>query len=186
MSDHSIKRQHPSKHHVKLGVVNPIIGLDMPSGNSPINSKMIEITPISNINPQVLHHSDHNKGLLSRSHEWDKLIADKKSIMELILSRCNETTREEITLGQSPGYDVMTGGFLKFIKHLCKRCTHSKGKNVFFGSSISKFTEQHIWPAPKNKNIFFGSSISKFTKHHVQPTTRIKKLLDAHPDDDCI
>ena len=44
-------------------------------------------------------------------------------------------------------------------------------------------TKQHVWPPPKSKNVFFGSSISKFTKIHIQPTTRIKKLLDAHPDD---
>ena len=86
LPDHTIKRRHPSKHHVKLGVVDPIIWLDVPSGNSPINSEMVEITPISNTNPQVLHHSDRNEGSFSRSYEWDKLIADKKSIMELILS----------------------------------------------------------------------------------------------------
>ena len=80
----------------------------------------------------------------------------------------------------------MTRGFLKFIEQLCKVCTDSKSKNVFFGSSISKFTEQHIWPATKIKNIFFGSSISKFTEHHFRPTTRVKKLLYTHRDEDCI
>ena len=49
-------------------------------------------------------------------------------------------------------------------------CTHSKDKNVFFWSSIFKFTEQHIWPAPKSKNACFGLSISIFTKHHVRQT----------------
>ena len=124
---------------------------------------MIEMTPISNTNPQTLHHSDHSKGLSLRSHEWNEHIADKKSIMELILSQCDKTTREEMTLGQSPKYDVMTGGLLKFIKQLYKTCTYSKDKNVFFGLSISKFTKQHIWPAPKSKNVFFGSSISIFS-----------------------
>ena len=81
---------------------------------------------------------------------------------------------------------VMTGGFLKFIKQLRKVCTHSKGKNVFFGLSISKFTKQNNRPARKDKNVFFKSSISKFTKHYVWPTIRAKKLLDAHLDDDCI
>ena len=46
--------------------------------------------------------------------------------------------------------------------------------------------EQHFWPPPKNKNVFFGSSISKFTEIHIRPTTRVIKLLDAHPDDDCM
>ena len=114
--DHLIKRRRPSKHHVKPGAVDPMIRLDVSSGNIPINSKMVEDTPISNMNPQALHHSDCSEVLSSSSHEWGKHIADKKSIMEFILIRCDETTREEMTLGQSPAYDVMTGGLLKFIK----------------------------------------------------------------------
>ena len=171
---------------MELGVVDPIIGLDVPSDNSPINSEMVEVTPISNTNPQVPRHSDNSEGSFLRSHEWDKLITDEKSIMELILNRCDETTREEINLGQSPEYDVMTGGFLKFIKQLRKVCTHSKSKNILFGSSISKFTKHHIWPVSKSKNVFFGLSISKFTKHHIRPASRVENLLATHPDNDCI
>ena len=52
--------------------------------------------------------------------------------MDLILNRYEEAIREVITLGQSPEYDVMAGGFLKFIKQLRKVCIHSKGKGVFF------------------------------------------------------
>ena len=131
LSDYLIKRRRPSKHHVKPRVVDFIIGLDVPSGNIPINSEMVEIAPISNTNPQALHHYDRNEGLSSRSHKWDKHIADKESIMELILSQCYGTTRGEMTLGQSPEHDVMTGGLLKFIKQLLKLFTHSK-ENVYF------------------------------------------------------
>ena len=106
--------------------------------------------------------------------------------MALILSRCDETIMEEMALGQSPGYDVMTGGLVKFIKQLHKMCTPSKDKNIYFGLTISMITEQHVRPPPKSKNVFFGLSISKFTKHHIRPTTRVKKLLDAHPDNDCM
>ena len=106
--------------------------------------------------------------------------------MELILSRCDETIRNETTLGQPPENNVMTKEFLKFVKQLRKVCTHSKRKNVVFGSSISMITKQYVQQTPKSKNVFFGSSISKFTYHHVWPTTRVAKLLDAHPDDDCM
>ena len=51
LSDYLIKRRRLSKHHVKLGVVDHIIGLDVPYGNSLINSDMIEDTPISNPYP---------------------------------------------------------------------------------------------------------------------------------------
>ena len=91
-----------------------------------------------------------------------------------------------MTLGDSPEYDVITGGFLKFIKQLHKVCTHSKNKNVFFWSSISKFAKQHIRSVPKSKNAFFGSSISMFTEQHVRSTTRVKKILDTHLDNDCM
>ena len=126
---------------MKPGIIDPIIGLDVPSDNVPTKSEMVEITPIPSTNPQVSHHSVRSRGTPSRSHEWDKHIADKKSIMALILSRCDETTREEMTLSQSSGYDAMTGGLL--IKRLYKVCNPSRNKNVFFGSTISKITEQH-------------------------------------------
>ena len=182
MSDPSIKRGHLSKHHVKLGVVNPIIGLDVPSGNSTINSKMVEMAPISNTKPQVLHHFDRNEGSFSRSHEWDKLIVDKKSIMELILSQCDETTREEVTLGQSPGYDVMTGRFLEFIKQLRKVCTPSRDKNVFFGSTIlSMITKQHVRPPSKSKNVFsdqaYLSSLNTTSGQQQEPRNYLTHTL---------
>ena len=60
LSDHSIKRQRLSKHHAKIGVIDHIIWLEMTPGNSPINSETAEDTPISNLYPQVHHHSDHN------------------------------------------------------------------------------------------------------------------------------
>ena len=140
LSDHLIKRRHPSKHHAKLGVVDYFIGLDMPSGNSPINSDMVENTPIPNPYSQVQYHPDHNQGLFTRSREWNKLIADKKSVMKLILDQCDKATGAEITLGQSPEDDVMVGKILKVITKMRKVCTNSKYKGMFFRSSISRIT----------------------------------------------
>ena len=68
-----------------------------------------------------------------KSHVWNKLIADKKSVMELILDQCDKATGEEITLNQSPEYDVTAGGILKFITKMHKVCTNFKGKDVFLG-----------------------------------------------------
>ena len=66
LSNHSIKRRRPSKHHGEPGVADHFIGMD---GNSLTNSDMVENTPISNPYPQVPHHPDHNQGLFTRSHE---------------------------------------------------------------------------------------------------------------------
>ena len=135
----------------------------LPSGKGPTNSDMVEITPISDPYPHVPHHPDKNQGSFMSSHEWNKLIADKKSVMELILDRCDEATREESTLGQSPEYDVTAGGILKFITKMRKVCANSKGKDVFFGFSITRII-----------------------KHHIRPATRVKELLAIHPGDDSI
>ena len=97
---------------------------------------MVESTPISNPYPQVPYCPNHKQGSSTESHVWNKLIADKISVMELILDQCDEATREEITLGQSPEDDVMSGRLLKFITNMLKVCTNSNGKNLFFGSNI--------------------------------------------------
>ena len=62
LKDLSIKRQRPPKHHVKPGIVDPIIGLDVPCGNVSINFEMIEMTSISNTNSQISHHSVRSEG----------------------------------------------------------------------------------------------------------------------------
>ena len=69
LSNHPIKRRRSSKHHVKLGFVEPMIGLDVPSSNSPIDSKMVENTPISNPYLQEQHRLNYNQELTTKSHE---------------------------------------------------------------------------------------------------------------------
>ena len=128
---------------MKLGIVNKIICTDVPSNNSQINSGMVE-APISNPYPQVHHHSDHNQGSSMRSHIRNKLITDKKSVMELSLDQCDVATRAEITLGRSHEDDVMTGGLLKFLTRVRKVCPDSEDKDVRFGSSINRITKHHI------------------------------------------
>ena len=121
---------------------------------------MVEIISISNPYPHVPHHPDYNQGLFTRSHEQNKLITDKKSVIELILDQCGEATRKEINLGQSPEYNVTAGGILKFIT---KNAENSKDKDVFFESSITRTTENHIRLA-----------------------TRVEELLAKHLDNDII
>ena len=77
----SKKKRRLSKHHGKLGVADHFIGPDNTFGNSPTNSDMVEINPICNLYSHVPHHSNHNQGSFTRSHEWNKIIADKKSVM---------------------------------------------------------------------------------------------------------
>ena len=58
---------------------------------------------------------------------------------------------------------MMVGGILKFITKIHKVCSDSMGKDVYFGSSITRIT-----------------------KHYIRPATRVKELLAVHSDDDSI
>ena len=69
LSNRPIKRRSSSKHHVKLRFVDPIIGLDVPSGNSPIDSGMVEYTPIFNLSPQEQHCLDYDQESNAKSKE---------------------------------------------------------------------------------------------------------------------
>ena len=50
--NHSIKTQRSSKYHMKPRSTNPIIGLDVSSGTSPINNEMLKNPSIFNLNLQ--------------------------------------------------------------------------------------------------------------------------------------
>ena len=83
---------------MKPGVINPIIGIDVPSANSPIDSEMEENNPILKSNFQEQTRLNHDQELNATSQKWDRLITDKKSIMKIILDQCNEDTRVEIAI----------------------------------------------------------------------------------------
>ena len=59
LSDHLINWPHTFKHYVKQIIVDPIIRLDVPSGNIPTNPEMVENTPIYNSNPQDQQHINY-------------------------------------------------------------------------------------------------------------------------------
>ena len=108
-----IKRRHTSKQYVKLGLVNPIIGLDDPSDNSPIEPEMVENTPIFNSNPQDQQRLDYNHESNVKSQEWDKLITNKKSDMKIILDQCDELTKAEINMDLSYKDNMNTENLIK-------------------------------------------------------------------------
>ena len=96
-----VRTQGSSTHHVNPGSVDPIIGLDVPSGASPIDTEMVENPPIFNPNLQEQVRPDYRHESNLKLQEWDKLITDKKSPMTIILNQCNEATRTKIVLGAS-------------------------------------------------------------------------------------
>ena len=64
LSDHPIRTQRSSKYHVKPGSINLIIGLDILSGISPIDTEMVKNPPSFNPNLQeqaLLNYDQESK-----------------------------------------------------------------------------------------------------------------------------
>ena len=100
---------------MKLGFVDPIIGLDVTFSNNPINSEMVENTPIFNSDLQERSRLNYKQELNTKSQKRDKLIADKNSVMKVILHQCDEYIRAEIALGLSYEDNLEARELIKFL-----------------------------------------------------------------------
>ena len=79
-----------------------------------------------------------------KSQEWDELIANKKSVIKIILDQCNEDTRAEIALDSSYENNMKAGELTKFLMQVRKSCDDTKNKNEFFGSRQTNITEHYF------------------------------------------
>ena len=95
--------------------------------------------------------------------KWNKLIADKKSVINIILNQYNEDTRAAIALGSSYEDNLEAEELIKFLARVRTVCNDTDDADIFFGS----------W-------------LTKITKHHLQPTRIVKEILLAHPTDNSI
>ena len=148
---------------MKLGSIDSIIGLDVPFGTSAINTEIVEIPPIFNPNPKEQARLNYNQESKMKLHKWNKLIADKKSIINIILNQSDEDTRAEIALGSSYEDSFEAGELIKFLARVRTVCNNTDDADVFFGSQVTTIT-----------------------KHHSQPTSIVEELLSAYPTDDAI
>ena len=148
---------------MKAGSVDQITGLDVPSGNSPIDIEMVETTPIFNPifkEQSCLSYDDESK---MRMQKWNKRIADKKSVINIILNRCDEDTRAEIALGFSYEVNLEAGELIKFLAKVRTVCKNTD-----------------------DTDRCFGCQVTRITKYHLQPTTTVEKLLAAHLTNDAM
>ena len=98
-----------------------------------------------------------------KSQKWDKLIANKKSVIKIIPVQCDEETKAEIITDSSYEDNMKTGDLIKFLMQIRKICNDANDKYVFFGSRLSSIT-----------------------KHHFRPTTTFKQILATHLMNDAI
>ena len=131
--------------------------------NSPIDPEIKENTLIFNLNPQDQQRLNYNHELIVKSQEWDKLIANKKYVIKIILDLCNEETKADIAINLSYKKNMKTGDLIKFFMQMRKICDNAK-----------------------DKNIFFGSRLSSITKHQFQPTTTVKQIIATYSMNDAI
>ena len=98
-----------------------------------------------------------------KSQELDEHIANKKTVMKIILDLCDEKTKAEVAINSSCKENMKTGDLIKFLTQMRRICNDAK-----------------------DKNIFFGLQLSSITKHQFRPTTTVKQILATHLLDDAI
>ena len=106
---------------------------------------------------------DYNQELKLKLQEWDKLIANKKSLMTSIFEQCNEATRTKIALGASYEVNFEARELIKFLARL-----HT------------------VYNVSNNGDLLFGSCVAKINELNFRPIRSVKELLAAHPIDDSI
>ena len=105
---------------MNIGSVNPIVGLDVPSGVCRTCTEMLKKSPIFDPDLQEQLLSDYDVELKLKLQEWDKLIANKKSLMPIIFEQCDEATRTTIALGASYEDNFEAGKLIKFLARVHK------------------------------------------------------------------
>ena len=148
LSNHLIKRRHTSKHYVKLGLVDLILGLNVSSGIIPIKLEMVENVPIFNSNPQDQQCLDYNHESIVKSQEWYKLIANKQSMIKIILHQRNKETKTKIVIDSSYEDNMKTGDLIKFLMQMRKLCNDAKEKTSghdYQALLNINFNQQQLW-----------------------------------------
>ena len=141
-----VKTQRSSMHHLNLEFVDPIVGLDVLSSASPTCAEMVEKSPIFNSNLQEQVLSDYDQQSKLKLQEWDKLIANKKSLITIISQQCHNITRTEIALGASYKNDLEAGELINFLTRVCTVCKGSDNGGLLFSSCVVKITGHNFWP----------------------------------------
>ena len=131
---------------MKLGFVDPLIRLDVPFSNSSVDYEMVENTPILNSNILEQYSLNYDHELNTKSQKWDTYIANKKSVMKIILNRYDEDTRAEIALGSSHEDNPEVGELIKFLARVRKICNSTEDTYLFFGSQVIKIIKHHFRP----------------------------------------
>ena len=98
----------------------------------------------SNLQEQLL--LDYNQESKLKLQECNKLIANKKSLMTIILKQCNVTTITKKFLGVSCEDYLEAREFIKVLIRIRTVCNRSNNGSLLFGSRVAKIAKHNIWP----------------------------------------
>ena len=160
------------------GSVDPIIGLDVPSKASPIDTKVVENPPMFNPNFQEQTWLNQNQESKLKLQERNKLSANKKSLMTIILDQCDKATRADIALSSSYEDNFEAGELIKFLARVHTVCDKTNDGNVLFGSWVTKITEHHFQPTPIIKKILSVHSINNVIWDNTDPCNMSFDIVD--------
>ena len=79
-----------------------------------------------------------------KSQKWDEHIANKKTVMKIILDIYDEETKIEIAVNSSYKENMKTGDLINFLIQMRRICNDAKDETVFFESQLSNITKNRF------------------------------------------
>ena len=101
MPAYSNATQWSTTHHVQIASVNPTAPADAQTNERPVTYQVLEQTVVTNVNLQKELLSEYELNSKNKSQEYNKFLADKKSLITILYGQCDEATQTEIALGDT-------------------------------------------------------------------------------------
>ena len=88
----------------------------------PVTYRVLEQTIVIDANLQKELLSEYKRNSKNKSQEYNKFLADKKTLITILYGQCDEATQTKIALGDTYTADHYAGRLLAFIERMRTIC----------------------------------------------------------------
>ena len=99
----------------------------------PLTYQTVEQIIITDANLQKQLLSEYKRNSKNKSQEYNKFLADKKSLITILFGQCDEATQTEIALGVNYTEDRDDGRLLAFIERIRSICFGGDDGGLSYG-----------------------------------------------------
>ena len=121
-------------HYIQIASVNPTAEAGAGTNMRPLTYQVMEQTIVTNANLQKQLRSEYKYDSKNKSQEYNKFLADKKSLITILYGQCDEATQTEISLGDTYTADRNDGKLLAFIQQMRSICFGGDNGGISYAS----------------------------------------------------